>query len=220
MGHVLDEGTTDGGTPVLQKTTWLTQTDVLAHPAVKAWKAPQPERLEPEAVVILKELSAITRTVTRKSAVYGLEGVGPAGAAVLAKWCRQATVGTKRTIYEEILPHLPIWTMPDWGGWRGVSSRADGAQSMVCRSQGVGAEPGAGRCDGGNGGRCAVSAPMGLGEGHHRGGGRAVAGSVDTVSSVFQDQDTRCERDGLDLLAGPVDHGQSGIPSIFFAQGG
>jgi hypothetical protein len=78
-------------------------------------KAPQPERLEPEAVVILKELPAITRTVTRKSAVYGLEGVGLAGAAVLAKWCRQATVGTKRTIYEEILPHLPIWIMPDWG---------------------------------------------------------------------------------------------------------
>ena len=166
---------------MLQKTTWLTQTDVLAHPAVKACKAPQPERLEPEAAVILKELPAITRTVTRKSAVYGLEGVGLAGAAVLAKWCRQATVGTKRTSYEGIL---------------------------------------AGRCDGGNGGRCAGSAPVGLREGHHRGGGRAVAGSVDTVSSVFQDQDTRWERDGLDLLAWPVDHGQSGIPSIFFAQGG
>ncbi len=30
-------------------------------------------------------------------------------------------------------------------------------------------------------------------------------------------QPAQCERDGLDLLAGPVDHGQSGIPSIFFA---
>jgi hypothetical protein len=67
---------------------------------------------------------------------------------------------------------------------------------------------------------CAGSALVGLGEGHLRGGGRVVAGGVDTVSSVFQDQDTRCERDSLDLLAGPVDHGQSGIPSIFFAQGG
>jgi hypothetical protein len=69
--------------------------------------------------------------VTRKSGVYGLEGAGPAGAAVLAKWCRQTMVGTKRTIYEEILPQLPIWTISDSGGWRGVSSRADGAQSRV-----------------------------------------------------------------------------------------
>jgi len=35
-----------------------------------------------------------------------------------------------------------------------------------------------------------------------------------------EDQDTRWERDGLDLVAWPVDHGQSGIPSIFFTQEG
>jgi hypothetical protein len=73
----------------------------------------------------------VLQTVTRKPAVYGLEGVGPAGAAVLAKWCRQAAVGAKRTFYEEILPHLPIWTISDSGGWRGVSSRADGAQGRI-----------------------------------------------------------------------------------------
>jgi hypothetical protein len=65
---------TDGRTPLLQKITRITQTDVLAHPAVKGWKALQPEHLE--------------------------------------------NVG--------------------FGGWRGVSSRADGAQGMVRRSQGVG----------------------------------------------------------------------------------
>jgi hypothetical protein len=63
-------------------------------------KAPQPERLEPEAAVILKELPAITRTV---------------GGSRPCLPNRQATVGTKRTIYEEILPHLPIWTMSDSG---------------------------------------------------------------------------------------------------------
>ncbi len=53
MGHVSDEGTTDGGTPVLQRPTWLTQTAVLAHPAVKAWKAPQPAQCERDGLDLL-----------------------------------------------------------------------------------------------------------------------------------------------------------------------
>ena len=47
-----------------------------------------------------------------------------------------------------------------------------------------------------------------------------VVGGGGMVSSVFQDQDMRYERDGLDLLAGPVDHGHSQIQSVLFAQGG
>jgi hypothetical protein len=102
-----------------RKAIQLIGTDLLAHPAIKAWQALQPERLEPEAVVILRKASPV-----HESAVYRLEGVGPAGAAVIAKWCGQATAGTERTVYEEILPCLPTPTLhfygcveePDGGG--------------------------------------------------------------------------------------------------------
>jgi len=85
----------------------IMRTDLFEHPAVKAWSELLPGRVEPESIEILKE--------HRKSAVYRLTGVGPGGSAVIAKRCRMATALIERTIYEEILPHLPITALHYYG---------------------------------------------------------------------------------------------------------
>src|SRR5262249_31193900 len=45
---------------------------------------------------------------TEKSGVYRLDGVGPVGPAIIAKQCLQKTAVVERTIYERVLPHLPL----------------------------------------------------------------------------------------------------------------
>jgi hypothetical protein len=62
-------------------------------------------RIEPDAVHILKERREAKKG---KSAVYRLTGVGPGGSAVVAKRCQADTGLVERTIYEKILPHLPV----------------------------------------------------------------------------------------------------------------
>jgi hypothetical protein len=83
-----------------QATIEILRTDLLEHPAVKAWRRLLPGRVEPESIEIRKS--------KEKSAVYRLAGVGPRGSTVIAKRCRTATALIERTVYEEILPHLPI----------------------------------------------------------------------------------------------------------------
>ena len=78
----------------------IISTNLLGHPAVKAWSQLLPRRVEPERIEILRE--------RKGSAIYRLEGVGPAGSAVIAKRCRQADALLEQTIYEEVLPRLPI----------------------------------------------------------------------------------------------------------------
>jgi hypothetical protein len=48
--------------------------------------------------------------------VYRLEGVGRNGAAVIAKRCKPADAVIERTVYEEVLPHLPL-TAAGYHGW-------------------------------------------------------------------------------------------------------
>jgi hypothetical protein len=81
-------------------TAEIIRTNLLAHPAVKAWSQLLPGRVEPERIEILRE--------RKGSAIYRLEGVGPAGSAVIAKRCCQADAMLEQTIYEEVLPCLPI----------------------------------------------------------------------------------------------------------------
>ncbi len=85
----------------------ILRTDLLEHPAVKAWSELQPRRVEPESIAILCEM--------KKSATYRLEGVGLADSAVIAKRCRQADAVIEQTIYEEVLPHLPITAIHYYG---------------------------------------------------------------------------------------------------------
>jgi thiamine kinase-like enzyme len=90
-----------------QKTIRILQTDLLEHPAVKAWGELRPERVEPEQIEILKQKT--------KGAVYRLAGVGPGNSAIIAKRARQAKAVIERTIYEEVLPHLPVTTLHYYG---------------------------------------------------------------------------------------------------------
>jgi hypothetical protein len=88
------------------------QTDLAEHPAVRFWQALRSERARPEAIAILKERRGKAKA---KSAVYRLEGIEPDGTSVIAKRCRQATAAIERTIYEDILPHLPVSRLDYFG---------------------------------------------------------------------------------------------------------
>jgi hypothetical protein len=76
----------------------------LEHPAVKAWRQLGPERVEPAKIEILRG----SAHDAGKRTVYRLEAVGPAGAAIIAKRSRQGPARIERTVYQEILPHLPV----------------------------------------------------------------------------------------------------------------
>src|SRR5437867_2175965 len=74
--------------------------NLLDHPAVRAWAALKPVRVEPDGIEILK--------LKNKSAVYRLVGVSEGGSSVVAKRCRTATASVERMMYEEFLPRLPL----------------------------------------------------------------------------------------------------------------
>jgi hypothetical protein len=70
------------------------------HPAIQAWRVLQPGRIAPQSIEILQE--------TSKSRVYRIVGAGLGGSAVIAKqrWCQGALI--EQTIYQAVLPHLPL----------------------------------------------------------------------------------------------------------------
>ncbi len=83
------------------------RTDLIQHPAVRAWGKLLPGRVEPECIEIIRE--------RRKSAVYRLKGVGLGGATVIAKRRPMAIGSIERTIYEEVLPHLLVPALHYYG---------------------------------------------------------------------------------------------------------
>jgi hypothetical protein len=104
------------------------RTDVLEHPAVKAWIKLQPDRVGPERLEILdKQKRAWLRfqsdwletesieSLQERKFVYRIKGVGSKGSAVIAKKCEQIAGITERTIYEEILFRLPVPTPRYYG---------------------------------------------------------------------------------------------------------
>lgn len=70
------------------------------HPAVRAWTAATSLGTAPKCIHVLRERHRV--------AVYWLPGVGRGGAGVYAKRTPSPTATVERTLYEEILPHLPI----------------------------------------------------------------------------------------------------------------
>ena len=84
--------------------TKVIRTHLREHPAFQAWQEIESGRVLPQAIATLVERPG----KKGKSAVYRLESVGPRGSAVIAKRCRQANAHTERTIYEDILPQLPV----------------------------------------------------------------------------------------------------------------
>lgn len=83
-------------------------TDLLEHPALKAWCTLDLGLRHPHCVTTLKPAH-------RKSAVYRLEGVGMTGSAVIAKRCQRATALIEHTIYTDIFPHIPLPTLYYYG---------------------------------------------------------------------------------------------------------
>ena len=83
------------------------QTNLLEHPAVKAWAKLQPERVEPSAIERLQK--------KKKGVVYRLKGVGPGGSDIVAKWSSPERLLKERIIYEEVLPALPVSTVRYYG---------------------------------------------------------------------------------------------------------
>src|SRR5262245_32293784 len=82
-------------------------TDLREHPAVRAWARLRPGRVEPTAVVGLQ--------TKEKGQVYRLEGVGPGGAAVIAKRCPRGGAWVEHAIYTEVLPRLPLTALRCYG---------------------------------------------------------------------------------------------------------
>jgi len=81
--------------------------EIIDHPAVAAWRELGPERLTPRCLEILR--ADETRAICR------LQGVGCGGSGVIAKRCRLAPAAIEHTVYNEILPRLPITTPRYYG---------------------------------------------------------------------------------------------------------
>jgi hypothetical protein len=77
------------------------------HPAIQAWRQIYSKRSKPNFIEVLSQ--------GRKSCVYRIEGVGPGGTAVIAKRCRAGEAQVEQTVYEEILPDLPISSLNFYG---------------------------------------------------------------------------------------------------------
>ena len=71
---------------------------LLAHPAVQSWRQLGPDRPVPERIT----------TAHRRRAVYRLEGIGVEGSAVIAKRGKRGDMLLERTVYEQILPRVPL----------------------------------------------------------------------------------------------------------------
>ena len=87
------------------------ETNLLEHPAVKAWARLQPgggrSAAEPTGIVRLQK--------KKKGIVYRLEGVGPGYSDIIAKRSSPERLLKERLIYEEVLPALPIATVHYYG---------------------------------------------------------------------------------------------------------
>src|ERR1700730_5223776 len=77
------------------------------HPALQAWRKVCSDRVEPDFVEVLREGT--------KSCIYRLSSAGPGGTTVIAKRCRAAETEIEQTIYEQILPSLPISHLAYYG---------------------------------------------------------------------------------------------------------
>ncbi len=79
------------------------------HPAVAAWRALVPDAPDPERIEVLRQ--------GKKSTTYRLVESTPGGASIIAQRACMAKALIERTVYEDILPHLPI-TSPRYYGCR------------------------------------------------------------------------------------------------------
>ncbi len=77
------------------------------HPAVRAWRTVEGDST-PTSVEVLKPEK-------RRSAVFRLNGIGPAGADVIAKRRQRGELDLERRLYAEVLPSLSVPTLRVFG---------------------------------------------------------------------------------------------------------
>jgi len=81
--------------------------DVADHPAVMAWLSLGGAK--PRQVGVLKA------SRYRKLGAYRLEGAGPGNTPVIAKVCKRKTAEVESSVYEELLPRLPMPSLRYFG---------------------------------------------------------------------------------------------------------
>ena len=79
------------------------------HPAVAAWRELVPDAPDPERIEVLRQ--------GKKSTTYRLVESTPDAASIIAQRACMAKALIERTVYEDILPHLPV-TSPRYYGCR------------------------------------------------------------------------------------------------------
>jgi hypothetical protein len=89
-----------------------------SHPAVRAWNDLQTSRVVPERVTTLRD--------RRGSRVYSLEGLGPEG-VIVAKQTSLDAATQESTIYEHVVPHLPLSTLR----FHGFTPDGDGKSGWI-----------------------------------------------------------------------------------------
>ena len=77
------------------------------HPAVLAWRAVDPKGVVPERIEVFCDAA--------NWLLYALLGAGPAGSTVFAKRRLISVAATERTVYERILPLVPLATPRCYG---------------------------------------------------------------------------------------------------------
>jgi len=87
-----------------------TQTNLLEHPAVKAWAKLQPGGGLSAGPTEIERLQK-----KKKGVVFRLKGVGPGCSDIIAKRSSPERLLKERIIYEQILPALPIPTVRYYG---------------------------------------------------------------------------------------------------------
>lgn len=80
---------------------------LVKHPAVQAWHRATGLDWTPESIQVFRDLS--------QTQVYRMRDIGPPRANVFAKHVPAREVEVERTVYERILPHLPL-TAPRYYG--------------------------------------------------------------------------------------------------------
>src|SRR5437016_5124020 len=77
------------------------------HEAFQAWRQVRSDDGEPRRIEVLQG--------KKKTTVYRLSGIGPDGAAIIAKRSGHLTSRVERVIYEEALPRLPVPSLGFYG---------------------------------------------------------------------------------------------------------
>jgi hypothetical protein len=111
--HRLGSGDTEHPTAKAQDSALIAQ-----HPAARAWCKLTNCQLVPESIEIIQEWPRMPEDiyrVTDKPSVYRLTGIGPGGANVIAKRCESAAASTECSIYNNVLPYLPVSMLRFYG---------------------------------------------------------------------------------------------------------